>query len=278
MDIESDDKRVPESLIIIAGKGAYPLELAQSARDQGVRRICAVAFKGETSRRLQGLVDEICWVNIGSLAKFLKCVGQYGIEKAVMAGQITPTALFRLRPDKKMLNILSGLKLRNAETLFGAVASELSAAGVQLQPAYLFMKGSMPAEGLLSSRAPNEREDYDIKLGIKVAKTTSGLEIGQTVVVKEGTIVAVEAFEGTDQTILRAGRLCRKGAVVVKLAKHGHDMRFDIPVVGMRTMRVLKRSGATALALEAERTILLERERVIKRAEELGVAIVAFKA
>lgn len=278
MDIESADDHVPESLIIIAGKGAYPMELAQSARAQGVHRICAVAFKGETNRRLQGLVDQISWINIGSLGRFLECIAHFEAKDAVMAGQITPTALFRLRPDKKMLSVLSGLKLRNAETLFGAVASELSAIGVHLQPAYMFMKGSMPVEGLLSSRAPSEREEYDVDLGIKVAKTTSGLEIGQTVVVKEGTIVAVEAFEGTDKTILRAGRLCRKGAVVVKLAKHGHDMRFDIPVVGMRTMSVLKRAGVTALALEAGRTILLERERFVKRADQLGISIVAFNA
>jgi DUF1009 family protein len=265
----------PETLGLIAGRGVYPLLLAESAKKQGVRRLVAVAFRGETERALERLADEVHWLNVGQLTALLETFRDSGVTQAVMAGQITPTHLYRVRPDARALALLARLKIRNAETIFSAVADELKTVGVELLPASLFMESAMPPPGLLGRRAPTPEEEGDIRLGCRAAKATSGLDIGQTVVVKQGTILAVEAFEGTDETILRAGRLGGKGAVVVKAAKRGHDMRFDIPVLGLQTLKVLRKIGAAVLAVEAGRTILLERERMITEADRLGLAFLA---
>lgn len=262
---------VPEALGIIAGKGAYPRVLAQSARAQGVRRIFAVAFKGETDRAIEKFADEVRWLYIGQLTAMLEAFRASGVREAVMAGQITPTHLFRVRPDRAMLDLLARLQERNAETIFGAVGDALRGISVELRAASLFMESTMPPPGLLASRAPTAEEQADIALGLKVAKHTSGLDIGQTVVVKRGTILAVEAFEGTDATILRAGEVGGAGAVVVKVAKRGHDMRFDIPVVGEHTLKTLKKARAAVLAVEAGRTILLDREWLVREADRLGL-------
>ena len=269
------NQSLPSSLLIIAGKGAYPLVLARSARQQGVTRLVAVGFKGETDDALAKLVDEMAWIYLGQLGAMLDAIRGFGVPAAVMAGQITPTHLFRIRMDAKMLGLLARLPQRNAETIFGAVGDELKSVGVNLMPASLYMESTMPAPGVLSRRPPTPAEQADIELGLKVAKTTSGLDIGQTVVVKNGTILAVEAFEGTDAAILRAGDLGGEGAVVVKVAKRGHDMRFDIPVVGEHTLKVLRKIKAAALAVEAGRTILLEREKIIDEADRLNLCLVA---
>jgi hypothetical protein len=192
-----------------------------------------------------------------------------------MAGQITPVSLFRLRPDRRALALLARLGQRNARTIFGAVCAELATVGAQLLPAWRFMEKSLPPAGQLSRRAPTGREQKDIELGMRVAKTVSALEIGQTVIVKEGTIIAVEAFEGTDETILRAGKLAGAGAVVVKTARSDHDMRYDIPVVGLKTMQLLKKIRAAALAVEADRTIMLELDKIIAEADKQDLALVA---
>lgn len=265
----------PEALGMIAGKGVYPLEFARSARAQGVRRLFAVAFKGETERALEKLVDEVRWLHVGQLQAMLDAFRESGVRQAVMVGQITPSHLFNLRPDRAMIELLARLKQRNAETIFGAVGEAMKGVGVDLAPASLFMESAMPAAGLIAARTPTPEEQIDIDLGLQVAKATSGLDIGQTVVIKRGTILAVEAFEGTDATIRRAGELGGEGAVVVKVAKRGHDMRFDIPVVGMHTFKTLKKAGVSALAVEAGRTILLERERLREEADRLGIAFVA---
>lgn len=265
----------PEKLGLIAGRGIYPRLLAESARQQGVRQIFAVAFKKETDAAIERFADETAWLNVGQMDAMLNALRQSGVRHAVMAGQITPTHLFHVRPDRRMMDMLKRLQLRNAETIFGAIAAELGKMEIELLPAYLFMESAMPKSGLLSNRAPTTAEEEDIELGFRVAKITSGLEIGQTVVVKEGTIIAVEAFEGTDETMLRAGRLGGAGSVVVKVAKQGHDMRFDIPVVGERTMKILKKIRAAALAVEAKRTILLEKEKIIKLANRMGLCLLA---
>lgn len=272
------DEPIPETLCLIAGKGAYPRLLAESARRQGVKRIVAIAFRRETHRLLEKLVDEIHWLYVGQLGALLETLKQSGASHAVMAGQITPTNLFNVRLDAPMMALLKGLKTRNAETIFGAVADELKGQGVELMPASTFMANHMPAAGVLSARSPSDEELQDIELGCRVARTTSGLDIGQTVVVKQGTILAVEAFEGTDETIARAGRLGGPGSVVVKVAKQGHDMRFDIPVVGMHTMKLLARARAGVLAVEAGRSILLERDAVIEAANRMNVSVVAMEA
>lgn len=269
---------MPDAIGLIAGGGSYPWQLARSAHAQGVKRVVAFAFKGDAERAIQQFADETVWVNLGQMEALKAAVKASGITKMVMAGQIRPTRLFHVRPDARALAILRNLKTKNAHTIFGALADELKTIGVDMLPAYCFMESEMPAAGLLGRRAPDERELADLRLGANVAKVASGLDIGQTVVVKDGTILAVEGFEGTDATILRAGKLGGPGAVVVKVAKRGHDMRFDIPIIGLRTFKSLKKARISCLAVEAKRTILLERERLVAAADGLGLAFLAFDA
>jgi len=271
--VNAYDKRVPAKLAIIAGSGVYPGLLAQSATKQGVSYLFAIAFKKETDPAIERIVDDVKWLKVGQLDAALSALQESGIRQVVMVGQITPIHLFRIRPDRRMFSLLNHLSAWNAKTIFGGIANELESIGIELLPAYLFMEDAMPLAGLLTRRKPTEQEQEDIKLGFKVAKATSGLEIGQTVAVKQGTILAVEAFEGTDATILRAGRLGGAGIVVVKVAKEGHDMRFDIPVIGVNTLKSLKKVKAAVLAVEAKRTILLEREKFVSQANSMGLCL-----
>lgn len=275
MSEECPQHAIPATLGIIAGRGAYPWLLARSARAQGVPRVVALAFKGETDPVIKRFTDEVRWVHVGQLGAATEALQALGVRQAVMAGQIKPTRLFSLRLDRRSFEVLARLKEKNAHTIFGAVCDELRAAGVELLPAYLFMEKEMPAAGQLSARAPTPGEWQDIRLGFHAAKACSGLDIGQTVVLKDGTILAVEAFEGTDDTIRRAGKLGGRGIVVVKVAKQGHDMRFDIPIIGERTMKMLRKAGAAALALEAGKTIVLEREKVAALADRMNLSLVA---
>lgn len=275
MTKEDSTPQMPESLALIAGKGVYPLLLAESAKKQGVKRVCAVAFRHETEPAIEKYADEVKWLRLGQLQALLDAVRETGMRHAVMAGQLTPTALFHVRLDSLAVAELGRLKVRNAETIFGAVADLLKQNGTELLPASQFMESHMPAAGVLTVRVPTPAEESDIRLGFKVAKTTSGLDIGQTVVVKDGIILAVEAFEGTDAAIRRAYDLNGAGTVIVKVAKQGHDMRFDIPVIGMGTMKLLKKVSASLLAVEANRTIILEREKVVGEANRLNICLVA---
>lgn len=271
---------IPETLGLIAGRGSYPLQLCRSAHAQGVKKVVAFAFRHETAWAIDRAADEVHWLYLGQLKALLDAVQAAGITRIVMAGQIKPTRLFSLRLDRLALSLLAKLPERNAHTLFGTIADQLAGVGATLLPASCFMETEMPGPGLLSARAPDDREMADIRLGAHVAKVASALDIGQTIVVKEGTILAVEGFEGTDQTILRAGKLGGKdgGAVVVKVAKPGHDMRFDIPIIGTRTFKMLKKAKASCLAVEAGKAILLERETIIAEANRLGMAFLAFDA
>ena len=266
---------VPEKLGIIAGKGSYPLLLAESARQQGVRTIFALAFNGETERRIEQLADRVEWVRLGQLGTAYAALQASGIPQFVMAGQITPTSLFNMRMDRELLALLGRLRERNAHTIFGALTAELSKRGIEMLPASRFMEAHMPNPGLLTTRSPSPEQQADIELGMHVAKTTSSLEIGQTVALKNGTILAVEAFEGTDETIQRAGKLGGAGIVVVKVSKHGHDVRFDLPVIGERTLKALRKAQAAVLAVEAQRTILLDRPALLAQAEKQGLCMVA---
>ncbi len=267
--------KIPEKLVIIAGRGAYPRLLAESARAQGVRHIAAVAFKGETDRAINSFADDVRWVYLGQLAKMLDALRSLAIPTAVMAGQITPTHLFTVRMDAALISLLRKLPARNADTIFSAIGAEMRQIGVELLPASCFMEKHMTkTPGVLTKRVPTPTEETDMELGLHVAHATSSLEIGQTVVVKEGTILAVEAFEGTDAAILRAGKLGGPGASLIKIAKRGHDMRFDIPVIGTRTVRSIRKAGISAVVVESGRAIILERDLVLKQLNDLNVTFV----
>ena len=270
-----DHTDIPRTLAIIAGKGAYPRLLAGSARDQGVQEILVVAFRGETDRTVADKADRMLWFRPGQLGEAFEALRHAGVHHAVMAGQITPAHLFHTRLDGFTLDILKQLRRRNAQTIFGAMAERLAEVEIHLLPASRFMESHLASAGLLSKREPSESESRDIELGLRAARTTSELDIGQTVAVKEGTILAVEAFEGTDRTIRRAARLGGTGIVAVKAAKPDHDMRFDIPVIGTRTIRLLEKIGAAALAVEAGRCILLEKEKIVELADRADLVLVA---
>ncbi len=268
----------PEILALIAGRGDYPLLLARAARARGVKRIFAVAFKGETCREIESVADETTWSHAGSLGGLLDALKKSGAKHAVMAGQINPKNLFCVRMDKTLLDLLKSLSVKNAHTIFGGITAEIEKTGVKLLPASSFMQDYMPSAGLLTARSPDGREFNDISIGRRVIKDTSHLDIGQTVVVKEGMILAVEAFEGTDKAIRRGGKLGGRGAVVVKVPKHGHDMRFDIPVIGSRTLQSLRKAKATCLAIEEGGAILLHKDQLIAQADAMGLAVTVLKA
>ncbi len=263
----------PAALGIIAGSGAYPLLVAQSARRSGVQKIVAAAFTGETKPELEPAVDEIQWMRVGQLARLINFFRDSGVHHAMMAGQIAPKNLFDLRPDWKALLLLARLKRRNAETIFGGIADELAAAGVELLPATSFLEDAVAPAGLIVGSRLSRRQEEDVAFGLGVAKEISRLDIGQTVLVRNGTVVAVEAFEGTNDAIQRGGALARKGAVMVKVSKPNQDFRFDVPVIGVETLRVAAEANVRVIAVEAGRTLLLEKEELIARASASGISV-----
>jgi DUF1009 family protein len=266
---------VPDILGIIAGNGVYPRLLANAARKAGVEKIAAAAFTGETDPVLEEHVDAIEWMRVGQLGRLLKFFREQKIHQVIMVGQIAPSNLFDLRPDWKALLLLAQLKQRNAESIFAAIANELSKVGVDLLPATTFLEGSLAQAGLIAGPKLSRREEQDVDFGWKIAKEIAGLDIGQTVIVKNGTIVAVEALEGTNDVIKRGGTLARKGAVMVKVAKPNQDMRFDVPVIGLETLRVAAEAGLRAIAVEATRTLLLEKDEIVDVANRLKISITA---
>ncbi len=264
-----------DELLIVAGAGCYPRLLARGARAAGVRRLAMMTLRGQTERGVAAEADVTARFGAGEIDRALRWALSLGIGQVMLAGQVRPTALFTTRFDSTARKLLRGMAVKNAHTIFGALAALLERHGFRVLPASTFMDGHLPAAGLLSARAPDAREEADIAHGHRAAMTLGTLDIGQTVVVKEGMVLAVEAFEGTDAAIRRGARLGGRGAVVVKVAREDHDMRFDIPVIGARTLPVLLRAGVSALAFQARRTILLDRERVIAVADRAGMAVVS---
>ena len=266
---------VPETLGIIAGNGVYPFLLADAARAAGVKKIVAAAFTDETDPSLAGKADEIHWMRVGQLSRLINCFRTDGVSQAIMAGQIAPKNLFALRPDWKTLLLLAKLKRRNAEAIFSAIADELASAGVTLLPATSFLQDYLAAPGLIAGPRLGRREEEDVAFGFEIASEISRLDIGQTVIVKTGTVLAVEGFEGTNEAIKRGGALGGKNAVMVKIAKPDQDMRFDVPVIGLATVEVAAEARLRVIAVEAGRTLLLERDAVLERAARAGISIVA---
>jgi DUF1009 family protein len=260
---------------IIAGNGVYPRLLADAARKSGVNRIVAAAFTGETDPGLAQHVDLIEWMRVGQLNRLLKFFDEHKVHHAIMAGQIAPKNLFDLRPDLKALLLLGKLKQRNAESIFAAIADELTRIDVDLLAATTFLEDSLAFPGLIAGAKLSRREEEDVDLGWKIAKEIARLDIGQTVIVKNGTVVAVEALEGTNEAIRRGGTLAREGAVMVKVAKPNQDMRFDAPVIGVETIRVAAEAKLRVIAVEAGKTLLLEREAIADLATHSKLSIIA---
>ncbi len=247
---------------MIAGNRSLPLIFARQARSAGVGKLVAVAFDGETDPALADLVDEIVWVKVGQLGKMISAFTSRGVTRCVMVGQLAPKNLFDIRPDLRAMTLLLKLKERNAHTIFGTIADELKKDGVDLIEATPWLKPLMPGAGHSLGPKLSDTQQADVAFGFRIAKEVSRLEIGQIVVVKEGTVLAVEGFEGTDACLTRGGGLAgpKGGAVAVKVAKEKHDLRFDIPCIGPKTLEVCAQAGISALALEAGKTLLLEPE------------------
>ena len=254
----------PRSIGIIAGSGVYPETFVRAARlREPSARIVVVAFNGETRPDLEPQVDAITWLRVGQLSKLIKFFVKEGVEEAVMMGQISPDNLFNLRPDLRILMMLARVKKRNAETLFGAIGEELAKDGITLLPATIFLEDHLPAAGHVSGPKVKPRTLEDLEYGFQIAKQTSALDIGQSVVVRHGTILAVEAFEGTNNCIRRGGELGRnKDTVLVKVSKPNQDFRFDVPVIGPQTIENCAKAGVIAIGIEAGKTLLLEKETV----------------
>ncbi len=265
-----------ETLGIIAGNRTLPLVFARQARSLGVKRLVAVAFEGETDPQLASLVDEIVWLKVGQLSKMISAFTSRKVSRCVMVGQITPRGIFDIRPDLRAVGLLLKLKEKNAHTVFGAIADELKKDGVELVPATPWLQPLMPAAAFNLGPKPSPEQRDDIAFGHRLAKEISRLEIGQVVVVKNGVVLAVEGFEGTDKCLARGGELAGRdgGAVAVKVAREKHDMRFDIPCLGPQTLQTCAAARISVLALESGRTLLLEPELCEQLARKNKIALV----
>jgi DUF1009 family protein len=271
--INSTSLDTPKTLAIIAGNGVYPQAMARAARAAGVSRLAVVAFQNETDPALTPLVDEVEWMRVGQLGKMLNFLQKSGASHAVMSGQIHPKNLFDLRPDIKALIVLAKLKRRNAESIFGAIADEMKNVGVELLPATTYMEEHLAPAGLIAGPKLKGRDEEDLHYGFHIAKESSRLDIGQTVVVKNGTVLAVEAFEGTNAAIKRGGELGRKDAMMVKVSKPNQDFRFDVPVIGPLTLEAAREARLRAIGVESGRTLLLEKEKLAALAQEHRISI-----
>ena len=262
---------------LIAGNGRFPFLVLEGARSQGIE-MAVLAIKEEASPELAQAAKRIHWVSLGELSKAIELLQSEGVTRAVMAGQVKHNKIFSaIRPDWKLAKLLLSLPRKNTDSLIGAVAKVLEEEGIQLVDSTLFLKPLLPDAGVLTRRAPNEHEAADLAYGLGVARQIAAMDIGQTVVIADRACVAVEAMEGTDETIERAARFAnRRPLVVVKVSKPGQDMRFDVPVVGLPTVETMKRTGATALAIDAARTLLFDRAKLIELADTAGIAIQAF--
>src|SRR5438045_1881233 len=262
---------------LIAGNGRFPFLVLEGARSQGID-MAVIALKEEASQELEKIAKRLHWVSLGELSKTIDLMHQEGVKQAVMAGQVKHNKIFSaIRPDWKLAKLLLSLPRKNTDSLIGAVARVLEDEGIRLVDSTLFLKPLVPAAGVLTKRAPTEYETEAMVYGLSVARRIAGMDIGQNVVISDRACVAVEAMEGPDDTIARAARITGgKPLVVVKVSKPGQDMRFDVPVVGLPTIEQMRGAGATALALDAERTLLFDREKVIELADGAGIAIQAF--
>lgn len=265
-----------EKIGLIAGNRKFPLLFAEAAKEKGYF-IVAVAIKADTSPKLKPLVDKIYWIGLGEFHRLFEIFKQEGITKAIMAGQISPRRLFsrEVEKDEELKKLLSGIKDRKADTIFGAIADKLKDAGVELLDSTIFIRHLFPVKGTLTRLEPDSAAWEDVRFGVNLAKTIGGLDIGQTVAVKSKAIVAVEAFEGTDNLIRRAGYITRGGITVVKVSKPNQDMRFDVPVVGLNTIKNLIRARARCLAIEADKTLFIDKDAALRLADRKGISVVA---
>lgn len=263
----------PKKIGLIAGNGKFPLLLAQEARRQG-DTVVAVALKEEADPDLEKAVDAIAWLSLGQLGKTIAYFKNQAVDRAVMAGQVRHTQLFRdIVPDARAAKLLAKIVNKKADTLLSAVAREFEQEGIQFLPSTTYLDHLLCPAGPLTERKPTSREGADIAFGLPLARAIAGHDIGQTLIVKDKTVVAVEAMEGTDACIRRAGEVAGAGCVIIKVARPKQDLRFDVPVIGPRTIATMRTAGAALLALQAQSTLVLEKETVVEAANDAELCI-----
>ena len=261
---------------LIAGNGQFPFLFARAARDQGYR-IVAAGIAGDTSPFLYFFVDKFQYFKVGELKKLFKYFRENAVSQVIMAGQVNQDNLFNpaVKLDEEFQVLSRTLRDRKADTIFAAVADRLGSEGMTLLDSTFLLKKYLAPRGTLTKRGPSEAELKDIEFGLAIAKLVGGIDIGQTVVVKEKAIVAIEAMEGTDRAIARGGRIARQGAVVIKTSKPAQDNRFDVPVIGPRTIQTMASVKAACLAIEAGKTLIIDREKTVSLANQAGICLVA---
>jgi hypothetical protein len=264
-----------EKIGLIAGNGNFPIAFARAAKEKGMQ-VIAVAHEGETMPELAQWVDSITWIRVGQLGKLIKTFQDQGVKDVLMAGGIRKTRLFGGgMPDLRAVALLAKMVHKKDDSLLRAVAQELESEGITVRESTFCLDNIVASRGILTRRKPSKDEKLDIEFGWQMAKEIGRLDIGQTVVVKGQAVLAVEAIEGTDEAIRRGGMLCGRGAVVVKVCKPQQDLRFDLPAIGALTIQTMASVNASCLAVEAGKTIIIERETVLREAERAGIAIVA---
>ncbi len=267
-----------KKLGLIAGMGELPMAIALDARSKR-RHIIAVGLESLADRALESCVEEIKWINAGKLGEIIKYLKKSGVDEVVMAGKVPKALLYkgRVSPDLRAVKLLFNLKDRSDDSILLAIAEELKKDGLTLLNTTDFTAGLLTPEGVLTDSGPSEEEWKDIAFGWRIAKEMGRLDIGQTVVIKHQAVMAIEAIEGTDEAIKRGGKLAGSGAVVVKVSKPHQDMRFDVPVFGFDTLRSMQKVNARVLAVEAEKSIFLNREKLLREANAAGIAVVGFR-
>lgn len=266
-----------ETIGLIAGNGRFPILFARTARAAGAR-IVAVAHEGETPPELGDEVEALTWIKVGQLDTIINAFRAHGVKRAVMAGGIRKAALMEhFAPDERGMRFLSQLKTWSDDAVLRGVAGELESEGIAVVESTLFLASILTPAGSLTGLDPNEAQWRDIRYGIEVAKGIGRWDVGQTVVVKSGVVLAVEAIEGTDAAMRRGGDLGRGGAVAVKMSKPGQDLRFDVPAVGLETVDVCQAAGIAVLALEVGKTLLLDRDAFVAAARHAGLIVVGVR-
>ena len=260
-------------LLVVAGAGSYPRLVIEGAKRAGVATVDVVAVKGSCERATCRAADHVLFCAAGECDKGAARVGEMGYDGAILAGAVSPFSLFRGKFDETVRGWLKAMPVKNAHTIFGRLVSEIERCGTKVLPASSYMDDNLPGVGKLTERDLTPEEADDVRRGMQVAADVGRHDVGQTVLVKSGMVLAVEAFEGTNAAIKRAGKL-GKGSVLFKAAREGHDWCFDNPVVGLKTLKTMKKAGVTALAFQAGRLILLDREEVLAFANKHGIAIV----
>jgi DUF1009 family protein len=263
---------------LIAGNGRFPFLALQGARGLG-HDVTVVAVKEEAFPELEAAAHdagaELHWVSLGHLGRCIKILKGAGVSRAVMAGQVKHAKIFSgIIPDLTLLSVLTRLKARNTDALISAVADVMRDEGIELLSSTAFLEPLLAAPGILTARTPTDEESADFEFGYRMADAIAALDVGQTIAVKDKAVVAVEAMEGTDEVIARAGRVAGAGVRIVKVAKPNQDMRFDVPVIGVATIEAMRAAGATALSIDAERTLVLDGPPVYRAADDARIAIV----